>query len=164
MTRPFTCDFTLRRARPDDVFQVHRVHTTAIREGTAEAYPPEVREVWVDAFNPESFPENLRSMEFYVTELPDGRVAGFLALDLTNKELESLYVAPWGKGRGMGSYLLGFSEELSRRAGVEGLWMDSSVNAVPFYARFGWEEGKRHARVRRGVEIPVVRMEKSLLP
>jgi len=157
-----TDPFSIRRARPEDVFDVHRVHTTAIREGAAQAYSPEVLEVWVDAFNPEGFPGNIQTMEFFVAVLPDDRVAGFLALDLEGRELESMYVAPWGRGMGMGSYLLGFAEEIARRAGLESLWLDSSLNAVPFYGGFGWEEVERHGRVRRGVEIPVVRMEKTL--
>jgi GNAT superfamily N-acetyltransferase len=156
--------FSLRRARPEDVFDVHRVHTTSIREGTRGHYDPDVAEVWVDAFNPESFPGNLEKMEFFVAELRDGTIAGFLALDLNTSELESVYVAPWGRGLGIGSFLLGFAEESARRAGLRELWLDSSLNAVGFYAGFGWEEREHHARVRRGVEIPVVKMEKKLGP
>ena len=156
--------FSVRRARPEDVFQVHRVHTTAIREGAGELYDPDVLEVWVDAFNPESFETNIRTMEFFLAEMPDGRIGGFLALDLDARELESLYVAPWGQGRGMGSHLLGFAEELARQKDVTQLWLDSSLNAVSFYAAYGWKEKYRHARVRRSVEIPVVRMEKTLDP
>jgi putative acetyltransferase len=154
--------FSVRRARPEDAAQVHRVHTESIREGASGAYEPEVVEVWMDAFNPESFPRNIQTMEFFVAELADGRVAGFTALDLKTGELESVYVAPWGKGRGMGSFLLGFAEELARRADVGRLWLDSSLNAVDFYAGFGWKERRRHARTRQGIEIPVVRMEKVL--
>jgi len=160
MDRPFT----LRRARPDDVFDVHRIHTTAIREGAAGHYRPEVLEVWVDAFNPETFPRNIERMEFYVAELPDGELAGFLAMHLESRELESLYVAPWVKGLGLGSFLLGFAEESARRAGLDRLWLDSSLNAVGFYAGYGWEEIERHARIRQGIEIPVVKMEKALVP
>jgi hypothetical protein len=83
-------------------------------------------------------------------------------MDLATRELDSLYVAPWGKGIGLGSYLLGYGEELARLAGLRDLWLDSSLNAVSFYARYGWEEIGRHARVRKGVEIPVMRMEKIL--
>ena len=34
MDRPFT----IRRARPEDVFDVHRVHSTSIREGAGDSY------------------------------------------------------------------------------------------------------------------------------
>jgi GNAT superfamily N-acetyltransferase len=154
--------FTLRKARPEDVFDVHRIHSTAIRENAGEAYHPEVVEVWVDAFNPESFPKNIDRMEFWVAELQDGRLAAFLAFDLVTAELDSVYVAPWGRGLGLGSFLLGFAEESARLAGLKRLWLDSSLNAVSFYSGFGWEEKMRHGRVRKGVEIPVVKMEKSL--
>lgn len=158
MTRPFT----IRKARPEDVDAVHDVHTTAIRSGASDHYAPESLEVWVGAFNPENFPRNIERMEFYVAELPDGRIPAFLAFDLATTEVDSVYVAPSGRGMGLGSYLLAFAEEAARRAGLESLWLDSSINAVGFYASHGWKEVKRHARVRSGVEIPVVRMEKKL--
>ena len=160
MDRPFT----IRKARPEDVFDVHRVHSTSIREGARGHYDPEVIEVWVDAFNPTSFPRNIARMEYFVSELSDGRIAAFLAFDLTTGEIDSVYVAPWGRGLGLGSFLLGFAEESARQAGLEGVWLDASLNAVDFYAGHGWDEVQRHARVRHGVEIPVVKMEKKLGP
>jgi GNAT superfamily N-acetyltransferase len=154
--------FSIRRARPEDVFDVHRIHTTAIREGAAGHYHPEVVEAWVDAFNPENFPDNIETMEFWVAELEDGRVAAFLAFDPDTAEVESVYVAPWGRGLGLGSFLLGFAEESLRLAGLGSAWLDSSLNAVGFYSSFGWNEVEHHARERKGIEIPVVKMEKGL--
>lgn len=156
--------FVLRRARPEDVFDVHRVHSTSIREGAQSHYDPDVIEVWVDTFSAESFPKNLEILEFFVAELRDGRIAAFLAFDLVTAEVESVYVAPWGRGLGLGSFLLGFAEESARHAGLKNLWMDASLNAVSFYSRFDWQEVEHHVRVRRGVEIPVVKMEKILGP
>jgi putative acetyltransferase len=158
MERPFT----VRKARPDDVFEVHRIHTTAIRGGAGDHYAPEVLEVWVDAFNVENFPRNLERMEYYVAELKDGRIAAFLAFNLSTMEFDSLYVAPWAKGLGLGSFLVGFAEEKARMAGLKRMWLDASLNAVSFYTRYGWTAVKHHARVRHGVEIPVVKMEKRL--
>jgi putative acetyltransferase len=154
----------LRRARPEDVDAVHLAHAAAIRAGARDHYAPEVVEAWVDAFNPGNFPRNVQRMAFFVAELPDGRIPGFLAVDLKTRELDSLYVAPWAKGSGLGSYLLGYGEELARLSGLTDLWLDASLNAVSFYARYGWEEIGRHSRVRKGVEIPVMRMEKLLGP
>lgn len=157
-----TLPFTIRKARTDDVFEVHQVHTTAIRDGAGDHYPPDVVEVWVGAFNPDNFPGNLERMEFYVAELPDRRIAAFLAFDLDTAEVDSVYVAPWGKGLGLGSFLMGFVDGIARRAGLDSLWLDSSINAVAFYEKHDWKEVERHTRVRNGVEIAVVRMEKTL--
>jgi len=154
----------IRRARPADADDVQLVHTASIRHGTGDHYPPEVAEAWVRAFVPANFPENIRRKEFFVAELPDGRIGAFLALNLQTRELDSLYVAPWARGWGLGSYLLGYGEEMARLAGLPDLWLDASLNAVSFYSRHGWEEIGRHHRVREGVEIPVIRMEKSLAP
>jgi GNAT superfamily N-acetyltransferase len=160
--RSVDAPFILRRARPDDVEGVHAVHTASIEVGAAGHYLPEVVQAWVGAFNRDRFPENIRRMEFYVAELQDGRVGGFVALDPKASEVESIYVAPWVHGLGLGSYLLGFVEEVARTLGLTHLWLDSSLNAVGFYSRYGWAEAERHARTRDGIEIPLVRMEKEL--
>jgi ribosomal protein S18 acetylase RimI-like enzyme len=154
--------FKIRKARPDDVQQVHDVHSVAIRTGAASAYDPEVVEVWVDAFNPENFPANIERMEFYVVELQGGRIGAFLAFDPNTAEIDSVYVAPWGGGLGLGSFLLGFAEEKGRLAGLDTMWLDASLNAVSFYQKYGWVEMERHARIRKGIEISVVKMEKML--
>jgi putative acetyltransferase len=156
--------FIIRRARPEDVEAVHEVHTEAIRAGTADHYEPEAVEVWVDAFNPANFPKNIERMEFFVAEDAENRIGGFVAFDLETREVDSVYVAPWTRGSGLGSRLLGFAEDSARRAGLGNLWLDSSINAVGFYAKYGWVEVKQHARVRKGVPIPVVKMEKGLTP
>jgi GNAT superfamily N-acetyltransferase len=160
MDRPFT----IRKATPEDVHEVHEVHTIAIRTGAADLYDPKVVDVWVDAFNPENFPKNVERMEFHVAELLDGRIAAFVAFDLETTEVDSVYVAPWGQGMGLGSLLMGLAEDTARQAGLRTMWLDASLNAVSFYAKLGWKEIERHARVRMGVEIPVVRMEKFLGP
>ncbi|MGD2122193.1 MAG: GNAT family N-acetyltransferase, partial [Gemmatimonadota bacterium] len=141
---------------------VQEVHSVAIRAKAFEAYEPEVVEVWVDAFNPQNFPKNIERMEFYVAELQDGRIGAFLAFDLDSTEIDSVYVAPWGRGLGLGSFLLGFAEEKGRLAGLESMWLDASLNAVSFYEKYGWVEVEKHSRIRKGVAIPVVRMEKVL--
>jgi ribosomal protein S18 acetylase RimI-like enzyme len=158
MDRPFE----IRRARPDDVQQVHEVHSVAIRTGAKSSYEPEAVEVWIDAFNRQNFPANIERMEFYVAELQSGRIGAFLAFDLNTAEIDSVYVAPWGGGLGLGSFLLGFAEEKGRLAGLDTMWLDASLNAVSFYRRYGWNEVERHARIRKGIEIPVVKMEKIL--
>ena len=154
--------FRLRPARPEDVAEVQKVHASSIREGVGSHYEPEAVEVWVGAFNPQNFSRNIERLEFYVALLRDGRIAAFLAFDLESTEIDSVYVAPWGKGLGIGSFLMGFAEETGRMAGLESMWLDASINAASFYRHMGWEEVERHARVREGVEIAVVRMEKSL--
>ncbi len=154
--------FSIRKAEPEDVHQVHEVHTLAIQTAATDAYEPEVVKVWVEAFTSENFPKNIERMEFYVAELEDGRIGAFLAFDLETTEIDSIYVAPWGRGLGLGSFLLGFAEETGRQSGLRTMWLDASLNAVGFYERHGWREVERHARIRKGVAIPVVKMEKDL--
>ena len=140
-----------------------RVHSTSIREGAQGHYDPEVLEVWVDAFNPENFPKNIEIMEFYVAELgTDALPPSSPSTWSRPKWIRSM----WHPGAGASAWGL-FSWVLPRNrpvsAGLKNLWLDSSLNAVSFYSGFGWKEVEHHVRVRRGVEIPVVKMEKTIL-
>jgi ribosomal protein S18 acetylase RimI-like enzyme len=154
--------FNLRPATSEDVEAVHRIHTEAIRADTSEHYAPEAVEVWVGAFNRDNFPKNIQRLSFLVAESGKARIDGFLAVDLETGEVDSVYVAPWSQGRGLGALLLSKAEELAVEGGHSEIWLDSSLNAVGFYERHGWLEVERHSRVRKGVEIPVVRMGKTL--
>lgn len=154
--------FSLRRARPEDVAAVNVVHSQAIRTGAARHYSQEVIDVWVGAFYPENFPKNIERLAFWVAESKERGVDGFLAVDLATGEVDSVHVAPWGQGKGLGSALMTLAEAVARDRGLSDLWLDASLNAVPFYERHGWTAVRHHARVRQGVEIPLVRMGKTL--
>jgi len=155
--------FTLRRAVAADAPAVKAVQEAAVRDGAVGFYEPESIEVWVGAFSLENFPKRVEELSYWVAELPDGRLGGYLSMKIETAEVESVYTAPWARGIGLGKYLLERCEEIAREAGIGHVWLDASLNAVSFYERFGWREVRRHARVRQGVEIPVVLMEKTLV-
>jgi len=112
---------------------VKAVQEAAIREGAPDFYAPESLEVWVGAFSVENLPKRVEELSYWVAELPDGRIAGYLSVRI----------------------------EIAREGGLDAVWLDASLNAVSFYEN-GWRETKMHTRVRNGVEIPVVMMEKDL--
>jgi len=154
--------FILRRAVAADAQAVKVVQEAAVRDGASGFYEPESIEAWVGAFSVANFPKRVEEMSYWVAELPDGRIGGFLSVKIETAEVNSVCTAPWARGIGLGKQLLERSEEIAREAGLERVWLDASLNAVSFYEKYGWRETKRHALVHQGVEIPVVMMEKKL--
>lgn len=69
----------------------------------------------------------------------EGRIVGFVALILRNKEayLDHLWVLPSEMGRGTGRLLFEFVENLARGLGGVCLKMESDPHAEGFYARMG---------------------------
>jgi putative acetyltransferase len=93
----------------------------------------------------------------------NGEPAGFGRVDITDGEIDLLYVDPSYTGKGIGKALLSFMEELTARQGHKSVYLRSSLNALNFYKHNGYIEVKRvivHTAI--GVELESVIMRKSL--
>lgn len=89
----------------------------------------------------------------------DSEVAGFGHLVVGEREIRAVYVHPGHARRGVGSALLAGLEGYARGLELPALELQSSLNAVEFYERAGYE------RVADGESpggLPVVEMRKSL--
>ena len=76
------------------------------------------------------------------------------------KELCSICVEPEYARQGIGTALMEYACRDARDHGVELLWLDASLTAIPFYLSLGWEKGANLT------ESPLdgVRMTKELRP
>lgn len=151
---------TIRRARQEDKEAVWRVHGRAIREACAGHYPPEVIDIWAGRLRPEKYAEAIDRYDFFVAE-EGGAVVGFGELGREAGEIQGLYVSP--AGRGVGRLLLSKLEETARAYGLKSLRLTSSLNAVRFYERAGFEAVEELTEtIGPGVERGSVRMFKEL--
>ncbi|WP_255150964.1 GNAT family N-acetyltransferase [Halorarius halobius] len=88
-----------------------------------------------------------------------GAVAGFGHLAIEERAVHAVYVHPDHARAGVGSALLAELEGFARGQGIEALSLQSSLNAVGFYERSGYE------RVEDGESpggLPVIEMRKRL--
>jgi len=154
--------FTLRASRTDDVEEAHVARTESIRHDAARAYTAEQLHAWVDAFNPDAFATAVEEQVMVSATMHDDWVVAYAALNPEDAELSAFYVGPSGQGVGIESALLDRMEEEARARGLERIWVDALLNTTDFYAERGWERVEEHQRTRHGVEIPVIKMEKTL--
>lgn len=153
---------TIRRAQKEDCQSIASVHTAAVTGIRADLYTPEEIQAWAVPKKPESYEEAVRRKEFFVAE-EDGVIVGFGVLNEESSEVEAVYVSPGAGRRGIGLEVLGKLEERARALGLEELRLNSSLNAVPFYARAGYAAKERSKyRLSTGVEITCVPMVKVL--
>jgi putative acetyltransferase len=156
--------FTIRKAKQEDKESIWRVHVKAIRGTCVSHYSQEVIRIWAERLRPEKYEEAIRSNEFFVAE-EDGVVVGFGELDQAGGEIQGLYVSPDVASRGVGQKLLCTLEERARAFGLVSLHLTSSLNAVSFYERAGFESLEKMTKtLSPGVERASVRMFKELSP
>src|SRR5688572_2476474 len=127
----------IRPAEQTDRQQILEVHTSAIRELCAQHYTAAEIAAWSGRLREDSYDRVIRERKLLVAVEADV-VVGFGQLDVATGEVEAIYVRPTAARVGVGSRLLGDLESIARGQGLAELFLDSSLNAVPFYARAGF--------------------------
>ena len=76
-----------------------------------------------------------------------------------------MYTDPDFARRGVGRLVLTLCEEAARRAGFRSATMMATMAGVPLYRACGYVEAEPPINASiNGVEVPLVRMEKRLVP
>ncbi len=151
----------IRKALEKDVNEICELHRAAVLGLAGDAYSQDQVEVWAGALTPERYLAGMREFEFFVAD--EGRVLGFLILNLEGAELNAVYVHPDVAGRGIGRRLCETAEGLARGRGLTGLTVKSTVNAVGFYEALGFRSVRDMVhRSPAGIDLPCVEMKKCL--
>ncbi len=152
----------IRRATLEDVPRINALHRESILGLCASHYSALELSQWTDALRPEKYVALFAGREFIVVE-EDDQILGFGVLDLSNSLVNATYVSPKAARRGIGRSLVQAMESAARQGGVSQLHLNSTLNAVPFYERLGFIQGKMACnRLPTGVELPCVVMTKEL--
>lgn len=151
-----------REAVAEDVDAIERLQRDAIRHGTGDHYEAEAIEAWAGAFNRDGFAGKVEKSEVWVAE-DEGRTVGYVSLDPSTFEVDSVYVAPESAGRGIGRALVEHILEVAREHRLQNVWLDASLNSIPFYERMGFVvTGEDGSRTRCGVTIRCTRMARLI--
>lgn len=151
----------IRRARPEDARALRDVRAASIRGLCAAAYGTSQIRAWAGNRRVRPYRRVIEEGKEDVFVALRGRiVAGFASLE--GDKVRTAYVHPRFAGRGVGGSLLGTLERLARRRGRRRLVLDSTLNAVGFYERFGFRRGQRGSHNVDGARITCVRMIKRL--
>ena len=153
----------IRAAVKDDYIEMDAVFRASAQQLCVEAYGSDIVNAWAGQPRPERFVLGVENGDEQYVLLLDGKVICFGAINIDKQLLESLFVAPSHVSSGVGSELLEFLIERAIKAGVKILRLDSSLNAVNFYARNGFvEQRKSEFMSKSGVMLKSVIMERTL--
>jgi putative acetyltransferase len=125
-----------RPATLDDASRLFELRRKSIITLAPGAMPLAQAERWAASLTVAGMARKIQALEIWIAEL-NGRVMGWGAIRADR--LEGLYIDPEFTGRGIGSDLLGFLEELMRSRGVPAVRAEASPNARQFYLRRGYE-------------------------
>ena len=154
----------IRAARPDDAAALHALQMDAIAAIGELHYTAAQRLAWFGDRTPLHYLAPIVTKLMRVAQADaSSPLLGFAQLDLATASVEAIYVRPAAQRSGIGRLLLQALERSASGAGAQELWLDASLNAVPFYMRHGFEALSAHEHpVGLQMTIPCVRMRKRL--
>ncbi|MFC7235409.1 GNAT family N-acetyltransferase [Halosegnis marinus] len=149
----------VRPPESEELAAVAELHTAAAEAGGARAYDAETTAAWAKRGerSGDDYPVDDPASRFVVAV--DAGVLGFGEVVPDEREVRAVYVRPDRERGGVGSAILAHLEGYAAGAGCSELTLQSSLNAVGFYERAGYE------RVGEGESpggIAVVEMRKDL--
>jgi GNAT superfamily N-acetyltransferase len=151
----------LRKAQADDATAAWEIRNAAIRYGCKEHYSAELLAIWTAGKITPRFAQ-LVADQFYVATINEEAV-GTGIINLSNGQLDAIFVRPNTMRRGIGKLIVGFLENLALEAGLTELTLDSTLNAAPFYRQCGFvgeTVGKYESP--RGISLDCIPMTKQL--
>lgn len=153
----------IRRARVEDATKIRDLHVAAIRKTCAPDYTAEQIQAW----------SKDRKVERYRWAMEEGGEIMFVAVDQErvlgfsscyDDEVCSVYVHPKFVAHGIGAMLLQAVEDEIKSIGYDEAFLNATLTAKNFYARYGWlDTGGLRSEERNGVGIPCIGMSKRFV-
>ena len=151
----------IRKANKDDIDVAWQIRKESIMAECSEHYSPEIIDLWLNGSLPANFSAELES-NFYIAVV-DEEIAGLGALSYKENKIYAIFVKPAFLGKGVGKKMMIFLEDLASQKGVSTVYLDSTLNAAPFYRSRGYigDEVIKYNNPR-GFIMDCIAMEKSL--
>jgi putative acetyltransferase len=127
----------IRKATVDDALSIMQLHERSVLELCRDDYTPEQLKDWLSISTLERYQIRLERHRAYLAE-QDGKMIGYVRWHPETNELCSIFVDPDFVRQGVATKLMEVAEKDAKDRGVEELWLDSSLTAVPFYEAIGW--------------------------
>lgn len=148
----------IRQARASDAPRIHELHTISVRALCCGHYASGVIDGWLANRQPDGYLPPIQRGDLFVAER-EKRVIGFG--EAVAGTIVAVYVDPSAVNHGVGTAIIRHAIEKARLGHSGPIRVESTLNAVPFYERFGFRELARSSVDRGRVAVPVVVMERN---
>jgi GNAT superfamily N-acetyltransferase len=91
-------------------------------------------------------------------------IVGFGQFDPTESFIDAIYVDPNHIGRGVGTKIMNYLEEVTRSLNKTEICINASINAINFYEKCGYQQqGTFYIDCRDGSKFETIRFCKQLV-
>lgn len=148
----------VRQFKETDAIIVSKIISRCLFEVSAPFYPKKILKNVSNFYSPEEAVSAAKTKKFLIYE-QDNQILGSARLEIETGHIGGVFVDPEHNGQGIGSQLMSELEEFARENGLKKTSLGSSLNAVSFYERLGYQKGKLIEDKEMG---NLVYMEKTL--
>ncbi|MFI5015911.1 MAG: GNAT family N-acetyltransferase [Hyphomicrobiales bacterium] len=141
----------IRPARQDEAEAISRMIVRTLRQSNSRDYEPAAIETMALDFSPSEVAPLMRERLVFVAFIGAELVG---TVSLSTGRVNSVFVDPSHQGRGIGARMMAFIEKLALQQGRESVSLTSSLTAVSFYRKLGYEGEER--QLRHGVSTVLV--------
>jgi putative acetyltransferase len=149
----------VRRMRPEDVSEMHTIHTECLTRTLREPYSDEQIAAWLSGRTPEGYLRADDSGEHFLVAEEEDVVIGFASWQ--DDELLALFIHPDEQAKGVRTALLIAAASDTASQGHVIKVVKATLSSVGFYERHGFQVVASQADVKRGVEIPHILMRRD---
>lgn len=151
----------IRKALAADAAEVHALRKLAILSQCACAYDAELLRLWTDGELSERFSQAVQDSFYVITT--SNRIITSGAIDLSNGQIDAIFVHPAHFRQGLGRRIMSFLEQRALDHGLKQLKLDATLNAAEFYRSCGFSgDTVSIYHSPRGIELACVPMLKVL--
>ncbi|MBD3213298.1 MAG: GNAT family N-acetyltransferase [Candidatus Lokiarchaeota archaeon] len=134
--------------RSEDGLEVSNLIRKTLEKINSKYYPQNV----INFLSKEYSPENLRKMtkkKELLLAIKEEVIIGVAGLE--ENHIGTVFVSPKYQNQGIGKKLMFFIEKLARKRGFSEVKLNSSINALDFYKRIGYEQGEKVEEENYGI-------------
>ena len=149
----------IREAKHSDYKEMDAVFRASAKQLCVRDYDTDKIAIWAGKSWPERFIRSANDGCKHYVKILEEKIICFGSLNYDKDLLEALFVDPAYAGQGVGVEMLNFLFEQAQKVGIKELHVDSSLNAVNFYARHDFvEQSKADFTTQSGVVLDSVKM------
>ena len=127
----------IRKAKAEEAQALLELHARSVRGTCADDYTPQQIQRWLSRQKLSRYVERIRQDGIFICVNDVGKIVGLCSRK--GGDIHGLYVDAQAQGRGVGSILLAHMENAARNEGIAELTATSTITALPFYLRHGYE-------------------------
>jgi len=148
----------VRQATAGDAAPILDLRERSILALCTDDYTDDQIAAWMGKRLASEYRQYIEKSPFFVSTLGD-KVTGYAAYNPNLQELLAVYVDPDFVRQGAATSLVNAILSDARSRGVDSLWLDASLTAVPFYEAAGFTPMRETTHVFGGVQLECLRME-----